>query len=766
MDELQKAIAKLRQLGATQQEIDAYVQEHSPAFRGRGTSGTFSDEPKPGALSRIGDRLSGAMQQLVDDPFGTLGSMAKSAVKAPVESFMRTFDTPVVGEEVSPARYLRGKAGPLPGALPMGARITKENTPGAITPAEHRAAGLQTVVNAALPAIASRTGGALVRQGVNKFLSNAVGTGAAGAAAGAAYDPEDPLVGAVTGGITGAVLGPVGEGIIKGGGKLTSGVVNELGLRPSGKSAVEMFQDALKVQEPLGPQAQSATPSIETIFGGTGGSNAPPSAPTNLQRVRAATGRLVERATPIESAKTRALREVARRFSAESGDNVTRGDALAFADRAGDKPIMPLDLGAGNVAGLARMAKDTPGLGRRLIPEALHGRSSGVGVPEGEGATLQRVTSDFEKRIGLKPEDYFRSLEDMIKEQKANASADYGAIRNTLVDDPEVLSLFDIPEWRAVHERVRTNARVAHKGEVIPPLRDVSEAVQAADAAGVPDALNAQKLGTLDKVKRQLDKIIEGKAEGGPIDRDLAYSMRERLNEVLTRMDELHPEYGKARSRYRGSAEMMDAYKAGKEDFLTEDPRFIRSKLETLPERLQDLYRRGGYDALRSDKLMKLSDAANIGDALLKNPDIRARIEALAKSPEEATALRGDQSIEQAMGFRKNAILGGPNTAERLIEFETTKPRLTRAGEVARLIPGVGKAAGALVDNRLTQRAAGQTADVMGEVSKILTRPGRAGIEQTFDEVMQLLAADALRRQRLRAAGNVVIGSAQPPTSR
>jgi hypothetical protein len=143
-----------------------------------------------------------------------------------------------------------------------------------------------------------------------------------------------------------------------------------------------------------------------------------------------------------------------------------------------------------------------------------------------------------------------------------------------------------------------------------------------------------------------------------------------------------------------------------------------------------------------------MADGANIGDWLEKNPDVRDRVAALAKNPDDALALRGDLNIERSMGARKNAILGGPNTAERLIEHESTKPMVTTLGDVARNVPLLGKAVGGMLDNTLTRRLSNQTRDVMGEVGKVMTRTGTSGIEQTYSDIERMLADDAAADRR------------------
>lgn len=568
-------------------------------------------------------------------------------------------------------------------------------------------------------------------------------------------DLGDRVQGGVVGGTIGSLIGGAAPSVVRGASTAVGKGITALGLRPTGRAAAEIAADAATMRAPIGPQAgASASPITEAVNGPVATSGASPT-PTTPQRVRAAFGAGVQKAG-IESSKHRALREFARRLEL---DNVSAEDALAFAKNNAGKPVAALDLGGGNVAGLARTAKDVPGLGRRLIPDMLNERSAGSGPTE--GATLKRVVGDFEKRIGLKPEDYYANIKDMTAKMKAKAKVDYDKVRGLEIDDPEVLSLFDEPEFQAIHERLRTNARLGGKEKINPLFTN--------DNLGGEEirTLQPQTLGTLDKVKRQLDKIISKKSDAvGTVDRDQAFNMRERVNTILDRMDELHPDYGKARANYRGSAEGIEAYEAGKTDFVGDDPRLTAQKLAEMPERVRDLYRRGQYDALRT-RLSKMDDGSNIGAFLEKNPDIRDKVAALAKTTDESAALRNDLGVERAMGDRKNFILGGPNTAERLIEHASTVPRVTQLGNAARALPGVGKLAGGLVDNAITRRTAEQTGDIMGEVAKIMTRTGPSSMQSLLDEIAALKLADTkgaiTTGQRAGRVVGGVVGRAQRP---
>jgi hypothetical protein len=706
-DDLDDLIAKRRKAMASapsvapSDTIDTLIAQRRAAI---------AQQPQPGLGERVLSGVGKTLRQIVTHPIDTARSMGEAALS----------DLSTIGENMNagmgqPNRNTPEIARALPGAL-------------ARTTAAAAFPGIQG-------AVSGRLGGSLMARGA--------GTAVGGAVTGAVSNPHDPLAGAATGALVAPVLGVAGEAAARGAGAVGGRTVTALGLRPTGRTAAEMTADASAMQRPVGPEG-AATPAMSAAAETAPTVRAP--LPPRAPKVRAAVGRSVE-ATGIESAKTVALRELAKRFEL---DNVTPADAVAFARQNATKPLAPLDLGGGNVAGLARLAKDTPGLARRQIPEFLHGRSSGA-----DGATLQRVTQDFETRIGLKPEDYYKSVEDMTGKMKSEAAKNYGKVRGTVVDDPEVLSLFNEPEWRGVHERIRTNARIGGQ-EKIPALTSVSEA-----GGESVTSQNPQTIGTLDKMKRHLDKVITGKIEGGPLDKDQAFNMRTRLNAALDRLDELHPDYKNARAAYRGSAEAIDAYESGKSEFMKLDPRAIQAKLAKMPERLQDLYRRGGYDALRSDKLTKMDDGANFGAFLEKNPDIRDRVAALAKNPDDAAALRGDLGVERSMGERKNQILGGPNTAERLIEHWSTIPAVTQVGNLARKVPVIGHMGGGLVDNVLSRRLSNQTGDVMGEVGKLMTQAGPDGVQALMEALDRLRAEDAAKAiTRQRVAGAVGVSAA------
>lgn len=151
--------------------------------------------PKAPFLSRLGH----AALQMVEHPLETVEGLAK----APFQS-LAAATAPVIGETQAQRPWFDYGPGYNPAdrqqAAP-GQAITAANTKGAIAPQAQRAGMRQTVANLAAAPLAAIP---------------VVGPAVAGAVAGAAYDPEDPWVGAVLGGGLGGALhaaGPVSRAV-------------------------------------------------------------------------------------------------------------------------------------------------------------------------------------------------------------------------------------------------------------------------------------------------------------------------------------------------------------------------------------------------------------------------------------------------------------------------------------------------------------------------------------------------------------------------
>jgi diguanylate cyclase (GGDEF)-like protein len=165
----------------------------------------------PGAFARTRAALAQQADSIRAHPVHALAQLGKTIVTAPVESFQKAVLAPSTDEvartargDVSPAA--EGFAGKMGIALrtPDAAQRALLETPG-VTEGERALAAGQTLANVAAgplgKGVASVAGRVFPRA-----LASLAGAGASGAAIGAAYDPQDPLVGAGVGATVGGGL--------------------------------------------------------------------------------------------------------------------------------------------------------------------------------------------------------------------------------------------------------------------------------------------------------------------------------------------------------------------------------------------------------------------------------------------------------------------------------------------------------------------------------------------------------------------------------
>jgi hypothetical protein len=146
---------------------------------------------QPGVLSRTGTALRQFGEQILHHPLDTVGDMVTAALKAPVNAVV----SPGVGEMRPDARLSKG--GNSSGRAID--RSTYDEEHGGVTPQQRTRAGLSTVASLAFPGVARAGTGAATALGAGEKLADVIGTTAAGAGTGVAYNPEDPAVGALLG---------------------------------------------------------------------------------------------------------------------------------------------------------------------------------------------------------------------------------------------------------------------------------------------------------------------------------------------------------------------------------------------------------------------------------------------------------------------------------------------------------------------------------------------------------------------------------------
>jgi hypothetical protein len=165
---------------------------------------------RPGAIERGLDQAGQFIGEAVHDPLGT----AAGLVTAPVRSAVHAVLSPTIGDPRANPNHSKGGNSAGVTAAMLAQPYDAEH--GGITERERAAAGLQTVANVAFPGIESAVAERATAAGASRLGGKLLGLAAAGAPAGAAYSPDDPMAGLIAGGLLAPVFGLAHEGATKG----------------------------------------------------------------------------------------------------------------------------------------------------------------------------------------------------------------------------------------------------------------------------------------------------------------------------------------------------------------------------------------------------------------------------------------------------------------------------------------------------------------------------------------------------------------------
>ncbi len=255
---------------------------------------------KPPLLKRVGEAVLG----MIEHPVKT----AEAMVTAPLQS-VRTAMAPGSAQDVAELNTLgaTGKGGPM-GVLPF----TKADI---VTPAQRRAALAQVAVNAVAPELARVP---------------VVGPTVTGLAAGAAYDPNDPLVGAILGG----GLGTAVHVAPKVAGAAARAVTPDVG------DAVA--QAAADVAKEVGPapkpstEIPSAGPAFESAWQAAQAAEPQVTAAENAAKAKAAYDAKVAAINAAHEAESaRIAQDIGAQVKQGIADAQAKADAQAAAEAAG-----------------------------------------------------------------------------------------------------------------------------------------------------------------------------------------------------------------------------------------------------------------------------------------------------------------------------------------------------------------------------------------------------------------------------------------------
>ncbi len=408
-----------------------------------------------------------------------------------------------------------------------------------------------------------------------------------------------------------------------------------------------------------------------------------------------------------EGPTTTASRLMGERLRAEG---ITGEDLIARQAVAGPEATMA-DIGGEGLFGLTQgvLQRDPAALarGRQLFRE------------RAEGST-ERIRRGMEKAFGLR-ERMQPSLDALRARQRELSGDAYAtAYEREIPLTPTLESLLGRRRMQQAFERAKLAADT--RGEQLPPFFQINELGER-EAVGVMPDMRAW-----DHMKRGIDRLID--AETDPVTgrissdgRDLVLMKRELMEEL----DEINPDYKKARAIFAGDEALQNATRQG-EKMLTMKTREVSAVTKDMTESEREAFLTGAVEAMREK--MGRARAGEIGEfKFMELPNFREKLESMLPSGAEGKRRLNDLMqvlrTERQFAERTSDLVRGSQTALRMagggaVESGVAMPTTTEAITH----PMVGLAQGAY---QAVRRQLSKISDQsIEELAQMLLTPGNA----------------------------------------
>jgi hypothetical protein len=459
------------------------------------------------------------------------------------------------------------------------------------------------------------------------------------------------------------------------------------------------------------------------------------------------------------SEETRIVGPIASRAGLTVED-AAREDILAQIRRAGlnlqdvqtaaadaSPHAMLLDVGGQPMLRRAEGAAQMPSRGAAQIETKLRDRVAS------QPARVQAIT---EEAVTGKPrENAVTSARQLVDQRRAAAKPLYEkAYQGGEVDDPEVLATLKLPHFKEAHARARRIAQL--EGVDIPELeRQAKFDGEFVVQNGKPIMEQVpQSIRSIDYIKRGLDDYVDSGMRGGSIGKTEAFQAKQRLNAMLNRVDELHPDYKAARDQFAGDSRLLEAHERG-QGFLKEPHDELAADWPTLSDGERELYRRGVLSSLSAD-LAKVTDGRDV-TRMFQNPMMRDKLRLILPDQAAANKFMKQLADETAMHKNAQAVLSGSPTARRLAQMGDDPVDVggvadalhgAATGNPVRVVKGL---LGSSAKKALKESTGGLTEKRVDALAPYLTASG-----SDLSKALQEVETTAQKRARMARAGQQV----------
>lgn len=436
-------------------------------------------------------------------------------------------------------------------------------------------------------------------------------------------------------------------------------------------------------------------------------------------------------------------------------------DDVAPVEVTRESPTSMMELGSRSVPSLVRAARN--------VPTSTAAQETDRFLAERAAGTGKRIESALNDATGHDATDTWLPVEKMIGQRAAEARPLYEqAYAHGPIQDPETLGQIATLRKNPVFSRAWRRGQAlgalergepeTELGSQISPdrLRELQD--QGLDKFLPKQVTTGPSVQDIDSWKKGLDAIIESSyGSENALSRSEARVYRQKLNDVLDRVDQEVPAYKAARASFRGHSELMDAAEAGAEHFSPKTPTgALERQLNELSPSEQEAYRSNALNSLvakirqaaANPNLPEAGRANNIVQKIMGTEDAGERLGMLFPDEKSFETFLGQMEGE-ALYPKTNQFLRGQSSTAAQLQEGAVSPSAWRDlalapfSRMAKFRLATRAAEGALGREKLPTK----TADEIGHMA---TATGYR-LRQILSEMQGDKAAREAGRLRLRA---------------
>lgn len=399
------------------------------------------------------------------------------------------------------------------------------------------------------------------------------------------------------------------------------------------------------------------------ITGGTLGTVIGGGTPVVLRGAKGAGQWLRERLAPTESVIASRAGEKMTQAMRESGLTPQQIEQMVARDRALGVPSTVANVDAA-MTDLAEAVAQRTGKGTRKVEKTLTQQKAG---------SRERTYQQVQK--GLQPGNFYADEERLVKELRDKAKTMYdNAYAWGDVDDPKIMRALGRPELQSAYKTARDIADAQKSLAIIrgedPSKFDLPEIYKPTgkfteSGAEILELTKLPDVRTLDFMKRALDAQIKtGYASDNAAIKANVSTLKEIRNELRDTLKDAVPPYKEALKNYGGDMEVIDAMRAGINDFNKLDHEQVIKLMSGMSDAEKDAFRTGVARNLYG-QIMDSAQTRNAASNIINSPETVAKLQPLFDDPAHFRLFRAAMEREAQLFQQASKILGGSQTAKR-----------------------------------------------------------------------------------------------------